>query len=298
MSRRDKAGYAACCKAKGCGYGYVSALVFGKAEYASAEEASGGGKVDFAVASAGGQVGLRTLHRRSVRGGVAAVIAVTEGAKESLNALGLPADSGIEETSLSQAVKEVYEANKITVTNGSFPGVWSPGKLGFAFVDGGGHLLTENEFVRRYQSVTTSSELSAFDRRRNSVSLGLFAASLASLGGGGLLMYTGSRMLDDLNTKGRGTVYFVGGGVLALTGFLGSIFGGVSAFSQGRDGELTDHDLSDREARNFVDRYNRVLLRRTVVDVRKNQGTAPRAPVAVRPLLAPGVAGLGLGGSF
>jgi hypothetical protein len=37
VSRQDTSDYAACCAAKGCGYGYVSALVYGDGEYATGQ---------------------------------------------------------------------------------------------------------------------------------------------------------------------------------------------------------------------------------------------------------------------
>src|SRR5690606_13792108 len=59
----DTAAYAACCAEKGCGYGYVSALVHGSGEYATGEESAASGGVDIpAIASASGQVSLRVLN--------------------------------------------------------------------------------------------------------------------------------------------------------------------------------------------------------------------------------------------
>ncbi|MFO0666644.1 MAG: hypothetical protein U0174_22000 [Polyangiaceae bacterium] len=64
IARTDTVEYAACCKVRGCGYGFVSALVYGDGDYSTAEETTGAARAEFAVMSASGSAKVRTLHRR------------------------------------------------------------------------------------------------------------------------------------------------------------------------------------------------------------------------------------------
>src|SRR5262245_10813230 len=77
-SQRDTTEYVECCKTRGCGIGYVSALVYGEGEYSTAQETNTRANLKIAVASAGGTVNLKTLHKRSVKGWMAALVTVTD----------------------------------------------------------------------------------------------------------------------------------------------------------------------------------------------------------------------------
>ena len=117
----DTAEYEACCRAKkGCGYGFVSALVYGTGEYATAEETSGSGGVSVAFAKAEGTAALKILHRRAVRGWVAAMIRVTDKDRapaDGMGTLGDPSALGVtlDESRLPDQVKGRFEAGRVRV---------------------------------------------------------------------------------------------------------------------------------------------------------------------------------------
>jgi hypothetical protein len=79
VAQMDTNEYVACCRERGtCGYGFVSALIYGSGEYATVAETSAEGSVNIPVAGgAGGFVKAKVLHKRNVRGYVAALVTVT-----------------------------------------------------------------------------------------------------------------------------------------------------------------------------------------------------------------------------
>ncbi|MGH7281877.1 MAG: hypothetical protein ACRELY_10165, partial [Polyangiaceae bacterium] len=159
VAQTDTPEYVACCKEKGsCGYGFVSTLIYGEGVYATASEDSARGQVTIPVAGgAGGFVTAKILHRRNVRGYVAALITVTDPQKyKAAGLLGDPAAAGISltEQTLPAQVKARFDLEKIGLVD-------SPARdLQFAYVlrDGNGP-ITENEFVRRYSAITGSDDL-------------------------------------------------------------------------------------------------------------------------------------------
>ena len=174
LARGDTAEYDTCCKDKQCGYGYVSALIYGEGEYATGEESRASAGADVAMVSVGGSAKLKVLHRRKVKGFLAAVVTVTDRTKsERLGALGVAAAAGITETGVPETVKVLYEKDKVSVVSTGTE---------YTFRDGRGATLTENEFARRFGRVTGSDELDDVNRRRNPVSFytsgGLTAVSL------------------------------------------------------------------------------------------------------------------------
>jgi|GEM_PF-2137807 len=171
VAQTDTTEYVACCKAKGtCGYGFVSALVYGSGEYATASESRASGSINIPVAGgAGGFVTAKVLHKRSVHGYVAALVTVTDpAAAKAISILGDPAAAGITltEQSLPEQVKARFEARKIQVREGE----GGPIDTAYAFKDGNGD-ITENEFIRRYHAATGSSELDPAKKNRQSVML-------------------------------------------------------------------------------------------------------------------------------
>lgn len=164
VHQRDTAEYASCCREKACGCGYIAALVYGSGEYASAEEARGSGRVDVAFASGEGSVGLRVLHRRNVRGYLAAIVRVTErgSEKRELGPLGF-ADSAVNLSTTSAQYRQMYDKEKLWVCTDGVQRTW-------AFCDVRGK-ITENEFVRRYRDTTGSDELDDVEFRRNSITV-------------------------------------------------------------------------------------------------------------------------------
>jgi hypothetical protein len=158
----DTVDYDKCCKeAGGCGYGYVSSLVYGTGEYATGEETSGSAGVNVVgVGSASGSVALKILNKRQVKGWVAVVITVTDPTKkEHVGPLGIAQAAGITETTIAQTVRAVYDGEKMAVV---------PQGESYVFQDGRGRVFTENQFVEKYEAVTGSDELSGSASRSSS----------------------------------------------------------------------------------------------------------------------------------
>lgn len=74
ISRIDTPEYLACCKEKGCGWGYVATLVRGAGEYAAGTEASAEVKGNYTVVSAGAARSYQVSQKRSVKGYLAAIL--------------------------------------------------------------------------------------------------------------------------------------------------------------------------------------------------------------------------------
>lgn len=309
VARTDTVEYLECCKAKGCGYGYVSALVYGEGEYASGSESRASGSVDVVVAGGGGGVRLKVLHKRKVRGWLAALVTVTDKSKASeFGPLGVAASAGITEASIPETVKDLYERDKIRVEgNGD----------GYRFIDGRGKELTENEFLRRYRAATGSSELDPLERRRNPIKTGILGG-LTALSVGmvayGFLTQERYCQPDDYPVNDACS------GPAGVSGFQRYQYfprnktkdddwqpyvaiGGLGALGFGtwlvfalldRDGAPTEHYLSDRDAVLYSGQYNRALLRKTVRDVEKS--VQKSSTFRVQPLFWG--TGLGLGGTF
>jgi hypothetical protein len=74
LTRLDTTGYVECCKTHDCGWGYVSALVYGEGEYVSARSAKAGGVASYQLLTAQGKTSYQALERKQIRGWLAAVI--------------------------------------------------------------------------------------------------------------------------------------------------------------------------------------------------------------------------------
>jgi len=322
LSQTDTPAYVACCKDRGtCGYGYVSALVYGHGQYATASESSGHGSITLPVAGgAGGSIAAQVLHKRDVAGYVAAVVTVTDpAAARALSVLGDPKAAGItiDEQSLPQQIRERYEAQRVQVQQTDGDRI----EVAYQFVDGSGP-ITENEFTRRYEDVTGSGELSPARSMRRK---GLVFGGLATMMGGAALITVGvlnvNSPCDHTSaecpfglTQNPGWVYdpvqhnyydpngtvtntlgvlgIIGGGMLAAAG--ATVFGLGIAHD---DGAPTEHSISRFDAEIYVTRYNHALLRRVVqeAETRLREG-APPASVSVMPLVTPGF--VGVAGTF
>jgi hypothetical protein len=328
VSQLDTPEYTACCKEKGtCGYGYVSALVYGAGQYATASESSAEGGVSIPVAGgAGGFVKAKVLHRRSVRGWVAALVTVTDpGRSKAIGVLGDAAAVGVtlNEQTLPEQVRARFELEKIETVPA--PNVW-PRELAYAFRDGNGQIV-ENEFVRRYVALTGAHEIDGAKRHRNSALLiggGVtVAASLPFLiyglthlsrhcelsdyyadsydpvsghttAGGACGQSTIQFDPNATTTNGLGVAFAAGGGVAALTGGILMLVA-----STGSDGVPSDHSLSKLDADLYVAKYNRALLRQTVKDTESKMralSSDASPPVRITPIASPGF--VGLSGSF
>lgn len=289
-SRADTTEYEACCKENDCGYGYVSALVYGEGEYAAGEETSASGGVDVAVASASGETRVRVLKKRKVKGWIAAVVRVTDRAKgEALTPLGVSTEElGIEEEKPSDLVKSIYENEKLSVV---------VKKSEWSFSDGRGAPVTENDFVRRYERVTGSDELESALGRRNTGKVVLFGG-LTALGLG--LTATSAYIALGTDTDSEGQILLIAGGVvgLGLTIPMSILFVSHLTSERKYDGSPYDHVLGESDARRLVNRYNRKLLRKAIRDASGERESMWLEPptLTLRPFV--GLGGAGISGSF
>jgi hypothetical protein len=278
VGKQDTAEYAACCAQKGCGYGYVSALVYGEGEYATGEETRASASAEvLSVGSASGAARVKVLHKRKVKGWLAAVVTVTDPKKgEALGPLGVAQAAGITEAGVPETVKQLYEREKVDVKTAS--------ASTYTFTTTKDGTLKENEFVRRFRNVTGSDEIDEFDTRRTKGSF-YTAGTLTALSAGLTLV-----SVFSAGNQKEG-FYPVGYGAGAATlGF--GIWFLVSAF-QG-DGSADDHYLSEHDAVLYANRYNRALLRRTITDVQKTQAALPK--LHLEPMF--GLGSVGLSGRF
>lgn len=302
----DTTAYAACCAEKGCGYGYVSALIHGQGSYSTGEEGRASASVDVPlVASASGDVALSVLHEREVRGFVAALVTVTDPKEaERLGPLGVARAAGITEATMPEMVKRLYDRERIAVTTeGSSwafvqglpdekldgakldKSVWTTGVIDWYSSDDA--TITEAEFARRFEHVTGSDELADLDARRNTPELVILSASTA-LSAGVVALGIGWMVEQNEVQAGNFTALVVG--VAGLFGF------GVPALMVALhpDGTITNHELTERDARLYAERYNRALLRGLARDVEQNQ----RESRGEAPVLTIGLTPFGLSGSF
>lgn len=271
-SRVDTAEYEACCKEKGCGYGFVSALVYGSGEYATAEETSGSGGVNIAFAKAEGTAALKILHKRAVKGWVAALIRVTDQTKapaSSVGALGDPSAYGItlSESTLPDQVKKRYELDKVEL-NGRRPSV-------------NGAPISENEFLRRYRE-RIGADAPAPAARYQAVwpAVGCFLGGAATAVGVAMVVASRPQQVDnagitpatdDPDLRRAGFVVMLAGlPVCGLSLFLG--------WAVGRDDRAGEERVPAPDMELYVAKYNRVLLRKVVKDaderIRALQGRA------------------------
>lgn len=327
VSQMDTPEYVACCKERGsCGYGFISALIYGDGEYATAAETSASAGATIALsAGASGFVEAKVMHRRKVRGYVAALVTLnSENSSLKTSVLGDPAAAGIvlTEQDLPTQVRDRFEAQKIRVSErfcdaerrpfegkclanlgeGQTP---TPTEYLYAFRDGSGD-VTENEFVRRYRTVTGSSELADAERSRHSTApAAIFTfASLGTAAAGGILIAT--------RDEGDGVRLGVASGMIstgAIGFFLGLGFWTKRSGLGGYDGKPHDHSLTKFDAQLYVAKYNRALLRKTIAETKdrmrelsSESATDDRAAAGnprtatVSPVITPGF--IGLAGEF
>jgi hypothetical protein len=295
--------------------------------YATGSDTRVAGGVEVAVAGASGHTRLRILHKRKVRGWLAALVTVTDHEHAArLGPLG-PAIAGLGEDSLSDQVKARYEPEKIRM---EFMRDTS-GAPTYALRDGRS-FITENEFVRRFQGLTGSADLDGAKARRNTgsvVVMGVLAgASVATLVWGVTHLSQPCTAQDPIYSSGcnhthvsgnqapppgyapagDGYWYDPGGSRTSVGGVVATTVGGVTTFVFGvgllgalllPDGTPLDHSLTDREAHPFVQRYNRTLLRKSIRDVDSvNRGARLAPPIVPAPAFGLGPGTIGLSGSF
>ncbi len=297
VAQTDTSAYVECCKEKGCGYGFISALIYGEGEYSTGQETSASGSVNvLSVASAGGTARLKILNKRKVKGWLAVLVTITDDQKRGqLGPLGTAASVGITESTVGETVKKLYEKDKLSVKGSGDD---------FVLVDGRGEEISENAFVARFSNVTGSDELDELNRRRNTTSTAI-SGGLTALGLGtmvaGILMTSTERPCEPadypgnshctVRVNGKATRYDKNGVTVGseneALGWALAISGGAVAAGFGSwfifelvsgDGGTDDHYMTDREAVLYVEQYNRALLRKTVKDVQKSHKQGVRGP--------------------
>jgi hypothetical protein len=298
VARQPTVDYEACCKEKACGVGYVSTLVFGDGEYSSAEETDVSGRVDVAVASASGTTALKTLHRHTVRGYIAAIVTTSVGPAAAPSAPQPPPAPKSDSTAslaaqLSGAAKSQYAAQRITICD--HPelkdlnyGPTSPFSFCTQSQDGHQEDLTENEFVRRYRATTGFHDLDDHELDR-------FGAAAPYLS------------IASLGIAVAGTTYAIAAqqpyalAVAIPAGVAGAIVGLMwLATHEGSDNSRFGYPTregyvtSEHDARLAVARYNRALARKIAEGALTPSTT--RSSLRFEPLVGAGF--LGVGGSF
>jgi hypothetical protein len=74
LTRLDTTAYVECCQTRTCGWGYVSALVYGEGEYVSARDGSASGAATYQLVTAEGKTSYKALDKKQIRGWLAAVV--------------------------------------------------------------------------------------------------------------------------------------------------------------------------------------------------------------------------------
>ncbi|HEY8088126.1 MAG TPA: hypothetical protein VIF09_09775, partial [Polyangiaceae bacterium] len=259
--------------------------------YSTGEETAARASVTVSVEGAGGNVSLKILHKRKVKGWLAALVTLTDTkAAARLGPLGLAQEAGITAPGLPEQLKEIYEHNKLVV-EGAGPG--------FELQLASGEKLTENEFVRRYRALTGSADLDDVEKRRNWGWVAVWGG--ITLAGGGIMVggtfatkcakaevFNGTDFVcESGHTLADGAYGVIGvGAVVSAVGLSGLV---VSLLRP--DGSPGDHSLTDADARLYATRYNRALLRKTVKDVTREARGPELEPVF-------GAGWMGVGGRF
>jgi hypothetical protein len=306
-SRIDTADYAACCKEKGCGIGYVSALIYGNGQYATGQQTSASGGANVSIFGSGdGQVAMNVLEKRDVKGWLAALVTITDPAHaKALGPLGIAQAAGITESTVPQQVKDIYVHNTMQIDG--------QGEK-YTFKLASGETLTENEFVGKYHDVTGSTELDDINTRRNWGTVALWGG-LAALSTGVIVLGVTKLTRPCVDTDApfasesgcQGSTPSMWGGTydpnkttsssvgipIIIVGAAGLIGTGIPLmFALGRpNGSPTSHYLTDADARIYANRYNHALLQKTVRDVQSSTGS-----ITVTPTIGMGT--LGVAGTF
>lgn len=74
LERLDSTEYVACCKTQDCGWGYVSALIYGDGEYLSGQETNVSASASYEVIQLQGRHSYRVIERKQIHGWLAAVL--------------------------------------------------------------------------------------------------------------------------------------------------------------------------------------------------------------------------------
>jgi hypothetical protein len=74
ITRLDTAEYQACCKEKGCGWGYIASLVKGDGEYAAGSEATAQVSGNYSVVTGGVSRSYAVSNKKNIKGYIAAIL--------------------------------------------------------------------------------------------------------------------------------------------------------------------------------------------------------------------------------
>jgi hypothetical protein len=163
-----------------------------------------------------------------------------------------------------------------------------------------GGAITENDFIRRYEKITKAKDLHHALKLRNNLATALWAS--IGLAGVAVMAYglaTLSRPCDmnkgdatntdclnsSSNFDGTKTttndlsekLAIIGGAVQVGTSLIYMIYG------MKYDGTVTSHLITEYDARNIIDRYNRALERKIRQDVYMNRAVEKQSSVKVLP---------------
>jgi hypothetical protein len=153
-----------------------------------------------------------------------------------------------------------------------------------------GGAITENDFIRRYEKVTKQKDLHHALKMRNNVATGLWAS--IGLAGVAVMAYGLATLNRPCNPNGDSSksdcmtnmmfdptrtttddlsekLAIIGGAVQVGTSLIYLIYGLKP------DGTVTSHLLTEYDARNIVDRYNRALERKIRQDLYLNRTAEP-----------------------
>jgi hypothetical protein len=300
-----------------CGVGFVSALVYGEGEYSTGEETSARGAVTVPMAGAGGGVRLRVLHRRKVKGYLAALVTLTNKKSAALGPLGIAAF----EPTIPQRVQEAYEKEKVSIVELQGDD-W--------ILRTGREFLTENEFARRYEKETGSDELRPVEQRRNTTAVVVTGVLTAGALYGTYWGFTnlkreckpddvecwesttgsqappGTQCVSRSSVTGDCNTYIDPNdkvtnpwGIIAATSFsivsltVGTAF--IALLVNG-DGTPMEHVMTQDDTRLRITRYNRSVLRRAKEKIRRQIRIEQQAGLRLVPVAGP--QGFGLAGTF
>jgi hypothetical protein len=296
VAQTDTTDYVACCKDKGtCGYGFVSALIYGDGEYATVAETNGEANLRIPLAGgAGGFLKAKVLHKRNVHGYVAALVTITDQAKsKSISVLGDASALGITltEENLPDQIRARFNLDRIQVSDVHWTHMTEDRVDNvvdsWAFSDGRGS-ISEAEFVRRYSAIVGQDDK-------------LDAAP----------EHPWPWLVTGIAGAATGLGLTVGGAVAAAkpgagNGPLAPIFLGLLTFGGGMTVTIVTlnhwgpdplaHNMSELDARLYASRYNRTLLRKTIQETRERMqqlsGKNDPPPLRVMPIISPGFTGI------
>jgi len=259
--QNDNPDYLECCRQKGCGLAYVGMLVWGEGEFVSAREPSDGTRPNFVFEADDGEISLSAIHRRRVRGNLAALVRRSPGAPGD-SPLGLRSGTTSEtaaETATLIARPSACLDRRAAVATDAF---------GRKVLSLGGRVVTENEFVRDYRTVTGSKELDPIDTMRTrdlrTVAFVLLSVSAAALATGvivGDCPHHAAEERGPCYSKSWESVAYSYGRPLGVAGIAVSGVMLLTAYAS-KDGSPSSHYLTSAQMDTYVAKYNRALRRK------------------------------------